>query len=365
MAERAHEEVTPVRRTGKLDTGRGSGPTVPSRGVRYTGGMIRAAIGAMAAAGLALAFGLAVGGRAVARDDFAVPPPKLPFGIVAFDLNGAVPPLLRRLGVGVVRGSCGWNALEPAPGVFDWRCADNVIADAQTLGLRSYMTVSCTPAWANGGAGCSTMPADIVDWYDFVTAFVTRYTKYDTVLGVWNEPNFELRDTPSGRNYALLFVNASNARNKVNAAFPIAGPETSHHAVASGYFRETMDQIVGYGALDSQDIVAVHWYPDGPPLADYLDAVHALAGSHEVWLSETGLATADLPAQAAFYDRVLRMFAAAARPWWTHVIFYRLWDGLDCCTEAIVRGDFTPKPAFDLYRAWNLKPLAVPRYPPK
>ncbi len=136
-----------------------------------------------------------------------------------------MPTLLTTLGVGVVRGSCDWPTLEPSRGVFEWACADNVIVGAERLGLFSYMTVGCTPAWANGGDGCATMPVDVVDWYQFVQAFVSRYGRFHVTLGIWNEPNLTLRDTADGINYALLFVNASNARNAVNPSFALAGPD--------------------------------------------------------------------------------------------------------------------------------------------
>jgi len=201
------------------------------------------------------------------------------------------------------------------------------------------------------------MPADITDWYSFVANFVSRYQKFDTILGVWNEPNFDtsLDDTAIGQNYALLFINASNARNTVSAKFPIAGPETSHHALASGYFRGTMNFIQTFGALDDQDIIGVHWYPDGPPLPGYLDAIHTAVGGREVWLSETGIATADFARQAGFYAGMLQTFEATDRPWWTHIIFYRLWDGSDCCSEAILKADYSPKPAYDTYQERILK----------
>jgi len=289
--------------------------------------------------------------------------PHPPYGIVSFDLNAPVPAVLAQLGTGVVRGSCAWGELEPERGVFNWNCADNVIVGARPLHLRTYMTVVCTPKWANGDKGCGEMPADISDWYFFVANFVTRYSSSDTILGVLNEPNLELHDTVAGTNYALLFINASNARNTVNARFALGGPETSHHAVANGYFRQTMEAIKSYGALDDQDIVAVHWYSDGPPLMDYLDTVHGIAGEHEVWLSETGFASVDQQKQVDFYNAMLQSFTTSHRPWWTHIIFYRLWDGLDCCSASIVRSDYTPKPAFEAYRNWILKPLAVPRPP--
>ena len=283
------------------------------------------------------------------------------FGIVAFDLSASASTALLQLAVGLVRGSCTWESLEPARGTFDWDCSDNVIVGAQRLGLRSYLTVVCTPGWANGGRGCQSMPTDLVDWYQFVASFVSRYAKFQTVLGVWNEPNLELNDDAAGSNYALLFVNASNARHAVNPQFVLAGPETSHHALQSGYFSGTMDLIQSNRALDVQDIVSVHWYADGPPLFDYLDNAHDVVRHQDVWLSETGYRSTDPGAQAAFYGGVLNTFAMSGRPWWTHVIFYRLWDGTDCCSEAIVGADYRPKPAFTAYSNWLLQPRAVPR----
>ncbi len=301
----------------------------------------------------------------VGRADQAVLKPNPLLGVVAFDLNGPVPALLASLGVGVVRGSCDWANLEPQRGVFNWTCTDNVILGAQALHLRSYMTIGCTPRWANGTTGCRVMPEDIADWYSFVANFVTRYTRYDTIMGIWNEPNLALIDTPDGRNYALLFLNASNARNTVNPNFVMAGPETSHHAIASGYYAQTMQLIEAAGGFDKQDIVSVHWYADGPPLGGYLDAVQSAAGTHEVWLTETGYASANPQTQADFYNSTLQTFAEGSRPWWTHVIFYRLWDGQACCSYAIVTPNYSPKPAFSVYREWLSKALARPRFPPR
>jgi hypothetical protein len=51
----------------------------------------------------------------------------------------------------------------------------------------------------------------------------------------------------------------------------------------------------------------------------------------------------------------LQTFETADRPWWTHIIFYRLWDGSDCCSEAILKSDYSPKPAYDTYQEWILK----------
>jgi putative glycosyl hydrolase len=308
----------------------------------------------------ALALGVA---RMHAAPVRRVPPSK--FGVVVFDLNRAAVSRVAELGAGLVRGSCNWQTLEPARGIYNWDCADNVIGGAARQGLRSYMTVTCTPAWANDAAGCAEMPSDITDWYDFTARFVARYSGFNTVLGVWNEPNLRGLHDDSGRNYALLFVNASNARNTIDPRFALGGPETSHHAMRDGYFARAMDLIQAYRAMAPQDIVAVHWYTDGPPLLDYMDAVNAIAAGQPVWLSETGYSTADAGAQVRFFDRVLSDFLAGGRPWWTHVIFYRLWDGQDCCTEAILRADFSAKPAFEAYHRWIVDSEVATEPPPE
>jgi hypothetical protein len=320
------------------------------------GALGAACLAAIVAGGVLLHAGSRQTGSRNSGSGFAGPSPD--FGIVAFDLNGAVPAALTSLGIGVVRGSCDWPTLEPSPGVYAWDCADNVIVGAARLGLLSYMTVGCTPAWADGGAGCGAMPADVADWYRFVQSFVARYSQFQTVLGVWNEPNLTLRDTADGANYALLYINASGARDSVNPHFVLAGPETSHHALASGYYVRTMDYIQGARALAPQDLVTVHWYPDGPPLAAYMDRVGAdgVAGTNDVWLSEVGVSTPDAQVQADFYQRVIAIFTAHASHRWTHLVFYRLWDGRPCCSEAILNADYTPKTAFTVLR------LAIRQY---
>jgi len=205
------------------------------------------------------------------------------------------------------------------------------------------------------------MPADITDWYDFVANFVSRYARHDVILGVWNEPNLTLADD-DGRQYALLYVNASRARDAIDPDFVVAGPETSHHALASGYLQRALDVVQSWRAIAPQDVVAVHWYGDGPPILTYLDAVHTAAGGRDVWLSETGLAARDVQEQASFYDTMLGRFADEARPpWWTHIIFYRLWDGQVCCSDAILNADFSHRPAFDVYRRWVADSVRRPR----
>ena len=56
--------------------------------------------------------------------------------------------------------------------------------------------------------------------------------------------------------------------------------------LAKGYYAHTMDTLTSWRAFDPQDVIAVHWYHDGPPLGDYLDAINQSAAGHQVWLTE-------------------------------------------------------------------------------
>ena len=129
------------------------------------------------------------------------------------------------------------------------------------------------------------------------------------------------------------------------------GPETSHHAIANGWFVAVMQAV---GKLF--DIVTVHWYADGPPLDAMMDgAVRPNSQFKSVWLTEVGRRPCDTAfgeaGQALFYNNVLQIFEPR-RDWWTAVIFYDLYDPpapMDC-GSGITRYDWTLRPAFALYQ---------------
>jgi hypothetical protein len=193
--------------------------------------------------------------------------------------------------------------------------------------------------------------ANYADWSDFVGNFVQHYNGYNVVLGVYNEPN--LNGIGYG-DYCTLFATAAVSRNTYNSGFALGGPETSHHAItSSSYYSNVMGCIGSYFA--SQDVVTVHWYPDGPDLPSYMDSVRSSESiSNNVWLSEIGLATSNLSSQASFYSaRMVNMETnGITRPWWKKIIFYKMYDGTDCCSESILYADFSNKPAFDTYKEW-------------
>src|SRR5581483_1572974 len=103
------------------------------------------------------------------------------------------------------------------------------------------------------------------------------------------------------------------------------GPEVSHHALADGWFAAVMQS-----SGDKFDIVTLHWYPDGPPLAFAMDTlVRPLARGREVWLTEVGArACASVfgeAGQALFYNQILTAFVDR-RAWWTGLLFFDVYE---------------------------------------
>jgi cellulase (glycosyl hydrolase family 5) len=252
------------------------------------------------------------------------------------------------LGAGVVRLAYGWDVIEPRKGAFDWSVTDGWRDEAKRTGRAIFGSLAYTPAWANGGRAFNDPPADMRDWYDFVFATVSRYKDDVFLWGIWNEPNLDqyLRGADLDV-YRSLVVAGRAAIRAANPRALILGPETSWHAIASGWFTAAM-RAVG----DLLDIVTVHWYADGPPLEAMMDDVVRPASlAKDVWLSETGMKPCASffgeIGQALFYQHVLGAFAAR-RHWWTGVLFYDLYDPpmpLDC-GGAITRPDWSNRPAF-------------------
>jgi hypothetical protein len=291
-----------------------------------------------------------------ARSAFAQP---LTYGMnVQLDVHPQSAPVadkLKELGASVLRVPFGWDIIEArCKGCFDWNAPDAWRDQARRTGRTIFASLGFTPQWANGGKPYSYPPLNYDDWYDFVYAVVSRYRDDIFLWGIWNEPNLD--SYVHGGDLRAYEALAATARAAILAANPrasILGPEVSHHAFKDGWFAAAMD---AFG--DLFDVVTVHWYPDGPDLALTMDRfVRPFARNKEVWLTEVGLqpcaSTFGETAQALLYQRVLDAFRDR-RNWWTGVVFYDLYElpKPRDCGSAIVRPDWSNRPAFRLLQAF-------------
>ena len=92
-----------------------------------------------------------------------------------------------------------WRTMNPAPGVYDWEDADQIIAESRAMGFTDVMFSFCgTPEWAAKGPVAmpereywgkyaTAAPKDMGDWRTFLRAFVSRYSGQISTYEAWNE----------------------------------------------------------------------------------------------------------------------------------------------------------------------------------
>lgn len=92
-----------------------------------------------------------------------------------------------------------WRTMNPARGEYDWKTADQIIAESRAMGFTDIMFSFCgTPEWAAKGPVAvpereywgkyaTAAPKDMADWRTFLRAFVSRYSGQISKYETWNE----------------------------------------------------------------------------------------------------------------------------------------------------------------------------------
>jgi hypothetical protein len=134
------------------------------------------------------------------------------------------------------------NAADPFDPVYRLDDIDEAARAAQENDQEVMLTISGTPAWANGGGSANHMPRNLSDLTGFARAIASRYSgryagyPYVRFWSVWNEPNLNQFLTPQfdsrGRsvapaNYAKLYAAAYAGLKAGNPTAQVAIGETS------------------------------------------------------------------------------------------------------------------------------------------
>ncbi len=279
------------------------------------------------------------------------------YGVVVGTLGPSQAEAVAELGTGAIRIGFNWAERQPERGgPIDFSDLDAQLTRATDL--TTLVTLEHSPSWA---APTRQHPPDIDAWREFVAAVLERYRDYpgDVIWGIWNEPNGDqfFVDDDKATHYGELFRAAHTARERVSPNATLAGPETAYHAAkrrwwGTPYLVHAMRRIMP--VMKPQDVVTVHWYdsPDAPPLAEYMRTVAALAGDHELWLTEAnGPSTGDDAAQEHYVAKILHTMDAAATPSWTKTFVYVLQDGIPN-GMGIIDPEWVRRTAFHWYRTY-------------
>lgn len=162
-----------------------------------------------------------VAAHAKTPDDF--------FGVVSHGpLFAEDYPRMQAGGVAKLRFILSWREIQPAPGVFDWSRADEIVGGAADQGIELLPFAFGSPTWIGDEARPPLgSPAERRAWQEFLTAAVERYGPDGsfwegrpqrfpiTDWQIWNEPSYPLywKPRPRARDYAdLLELSATSIR---------------------------------------------------------------------------------------------------------------------------------------------------------
>jgi hypothetical protein len=100
--------------------------------------------------------------------------------------------LVRTMGFGWIKQRFPWREIELAPGAFDWKRADQVVALIESRELKILARLDLQPQWAQ--TDTSTLqtngpPANPQDFARFCEAIASRYRGRISAYEIWNEPN--------------------------------------------------------------------------------------------------------------------------------------------------------------------------------
>lgn len=297
---------------------------------------------------------------------------------------------IRDSGAKWVRLSIQWKNLEQAvPGAYDtWWLAhvDRAVDLADAAGLNVLMMVYDAPPWASGSASRNT-PRYPADYANFMRFVATRWSEKIDAYEIWNEQNIaRFWTNPSAAEYTRLLQAAYPAVKAVDPTAPVVfgGLSTSDYAYVEATYAA--------GARGYFDVMAVHPYTycgtgspdeirrtaDGRIARDAFLAYREVRASmlargddKPIWLTEFGWNTATVGCdpsrgfwqggvsealQASYLTRSFELFALDSYlgPAFAYNLRNNYWEKDADSAEArygLLRTDFSPKPAYEAFRA--------------
>lgn len=199
-------------------------------------------------------------------------------------------------GARVLRIAFGWDAMEPAPGTYDWTFWDDFVRSAtDDFGLTLIPYVCYTPKWAATDAGDDfwrSPPRDPADFGRFVEVLVRRYGGRVHTWELWNEPDNRAYWLGSPAQLATLVRAGAAAvrRADPNARVVLGGIAGEVDFLAKLLVDERLGPAI--------DVVNCHsyfetWHPSPiEGLPGYVESIAGLVrdtgGTQPVWMAEAG-----------------------------------------------------------------------------
>jgi hypothetical protein len=328
--------------------------------------MLAAALGSAIAAVFVL-------GMPAAADPVGTPDQKLigdarddssPWGVASgaewFSAYPIFNPMLKRAGVGWLRGFYEWQTIQPQHGAWNFTLPDRLLSNAQANGIHLTGVLAYFAPWASADGGTRRFPIkDIQFWRDYVAGMVGRYKSDIKYWEVWNEFNGSFAENGTPANYAELVREASLAAKRID-------PTAKIGLGVANFDVRFIDAAIKAGAADHFDYLCVHPYEILERLADkgepaFLGMATTLRNMLKVnhqpddlplWITEIGAPAPIRPdavpdqVQAAQLAKAYLLAIASGfrRVFWFEARGPSYGNGGDL---GLIRSDMTPRPSYD------------------
>jgi polysaccharide biosynthesis protein PslG len=204
----------------------------------------------------------------------------------------------REVGARYLRCAFTWNAIEHAPGKYNWAFWDMLVDEADKAGIQLIPYVAYTPKWAaeKEDQFWKRPPRDPKLYADFMFQIASRYRGRIHSWEIWNEPDITeyWMGSPSG--FAELVRQAAAAIRKADPSATLVlagmskGPSPFFEDLIS---KQHLERVV--------DVIAMHGYPESwleereeTVFENWPGAMTGLVArdgsTRDLWLNEIGYA---------------------------------------------------------------------------
>jgi CDP-paratose 2-epimerase len=206
---------------------------------------------------------------------------------------------LAKLGIHNLRTGLSWADYH-RPGGEQWY--DYQMGRLAEANLNVLLSVWHTPPSISESGSCSGPPRRLLDYADFISKIIDRYTGKFEALELWNEPNNRLK-----WNFADYDPDWAKFSEMVGAAAYWA-KRCGQRTVLGGMMpvdKHWLKMLANRGVLDVVDVVAIHSFPgmwtgdrywwdwprDWHGWPARIQDIQSCTASHPIWVTETGFAT--------------------------------------------------------------------------
>jgi polysaccharide biosynthesis protein PslG len=293
-----------------------------------------------------------------------------------------------------------WRLIEgAAKGKYDWTEADRVVKASQQAGIKIIARIDFQPAWARKDGANNGPPDNYQDYWDFISAFATRYkpgSNFGQVdaIEVWNEVNLTKEwggkaiNREQAADYVRLLTGAYRVAHTANPSIVIVSAGLSPTGVQTESARDdaeylqwlydaglkggvNFDALGAHGNTQAPEVeVPLNSLPTFPHESFYFRRVEQLReimvkngdAARQIWLLEFGWTADKVNPNYAWFavteekkaQNILKAYEYAKKNWTPWIGVMTLWTLADPTWNekreefwwAITNPDGTPRPAF-------------------